>query len=132
MEFHHICRMGNATICHLGDMDETILMDTDIHEDTEVGDVGHDARQDHALYEIIDGRDILIELKLLNLFARIATWFLQFLHDIRQGGDAYVSCDITFDINGLALLLILNKVSYRTTLILRHLFYNGIALWMNG
>ena len=67
MEFHHICRMGNATIGHLGDVDETILMDTDIHEGTEVGDVGDDARQDHALYEIIDSRDILIKLKLLNL-----------------------------------------------------------------
>ena len=64
VELHHIGGMGDATVCHLRDMDESVLMDTDINKSSEVGDVGHDARKDHAFYQIVDGVDILIELKL--------------------------------------------------------------------
>ena len=41
VEFDHIEGMGNATVGHLGDMDQSILMDTDIHKGPKVRDVGH-------------------------------------------------------------------------------------------
>jgi hypothetical protein len=43
MKLHHIERMGDTAIGHLGDMYESVLMDTDVHEGTEVGDVCDDA-----------------------------------------------------------------------------------------
>ena len=65
VEFDDIEGMGNTTVGHLGDVNQSILMDTDIHEGPEVGDVCDDARQDHTLHQIVDGGDILIELELL-------------------------------------------------------------------
>ena len=65
VEFDDVEGVGNATVGHLGNVDETVLMDTDIHKGSEVGDVGDDAWQDHALYEIVDSRDILVEFELL-------------------------------------------------------------------
>ena len=132
VEFDYVERMGDTAICHLGDMDESVLMDTDIDKGPEVRDIRDNAWQDHALHEVIDGGDILVELELLQLFARVAPWFLQFLDDIRKGGDAHLGCDILFNVDGLALLLIINKVCDGTALILGHLFDDGITLRVDG
>ncbi len=55
MELYHICWVGDATVGHLGDMYKTILMDTDIYEGSEIGDVGDNAWQFHTLDKIVDG-----------------------------------------------------------------------------
>ena len=65
VEFNHIEGMGNTTIGHLGDVNQSILMDTNIHEGPKVRDVSDDARQDHTFDQIVDGGDILVELELL-------------------------------------------------------------------
>ena len=65
MKLHYIERMGDTTVRHLGDMDQTILMDADIHESSEVGDIGDDAGQYHSLFEIINGSDVLVEFEFL-------------------------------------------------------------------
>ena len=46
-------------------MYQSVLMDADIDEGSEVGDVCDDTRQYHTLYEVVDGGDILVEFKLL-------------------------------------------------------------------
>ena len=108
-------------------MHQTVLMNADVDEGSEVGDVGDDTRQYHSLFEVVDGGDILVELK-----PRVTTRLLQFLHDISKGRDTDISRHILFDIDGLSFLLIINKVCYSTALILRHLLYDGIALRMDG
>ena len=65
MQLHYVERMCNAAVGHLGDMHQSVLMDADIHEGTEVGDVRDDAWQHHSLHKVVDGGDILVELKLL-------------------------------------------------------------------
>ena len=65
MEFHYVEWMGDTTISHLGNMHQSVLMDTDIYESSEVGDVRDDARQYHSLFEVVDGGDILVELEFL-------------------------------------------------------------------
>lgn len=65
VEFDDVEGMGDATIGHLGDMHQTVLMDTDIDKGSEVGDVGDDARQNHAFHQVVDGVDILVELEFL-------------------------------------------------------------------
>ena len=65
MEFHHIERVGDTTIRHLGDMHQSVLMNADVDEGSEVGDIGDDARQYHSLFEIINGSDVLVELEFL-------------------------------------------------------------------
>ena len=132
VEFNHIEGMGNATISHLGDMNQSILMDTDIHKGTKVGDVSDDARQDHTFHKIVDGGDILVELELLQLLPRVTPWLLQFLHDIGEGGDTYLGCDISFDVDGLALLFVFDQVCDTTALVLGHLFDDSVTLGMDG
>lgn len=39
VEVDDVAGMGNAAVGHLGDVDETILMDAEVDEGTEVGDV---------------------------------------------------------------------------------------------
>ena len=131
VKFHHVEGVGDATIGHLGDMYQTILMDTDIDKGSEVGDVGDDARQNHAFHQVVDGVDILVELEFLSLLTGIAPRFFQFLEDIGEGGDAHFGSDVLADVDGLALLLIINKVGDSATMILSHLFDDGIALRMN-
>ena len=132
MEFDYISGMGNATIGHLGDMYKTILMDPDVDKGTKVSNVGDDARQFHAFNEVVDGIDARIELKLFNLLARVATRFLQFLEDIGEGRDAYLVSHVALDVDGLALLLIIDQVDNGTILILGHLLYNVVALRMDS
>ena len=132
MEFHHISGMGDATVCHLRDMHQTILMDADINKGPEVGDVRHDAWQFHSLDEVVDGVYTGIELKLLYLLAWVATRFFQFFHDISEGGDAHLVSHISFDVDGLALLLIINKVYDGAVLILCHLFHDSVTLRVDG
>lgn len=65
VELDDVEGMGNATVGHLGDVDEAVLVDADIDEGAEVGDVGDDAWQDHAFYEVVDGVDVFVELEFL-------------------------------------------------------------------
>ena len=43
MQFDYIRRMSNATIGHLRDMYQSVLVHANINKSTKVGDVGHDA-----------------------------------------------------------------------------------------
>ena len=113
-------------------MHKSVLMDTDIDEGSEVGDVRDDARQYHTFHEIVDGGDVLVELKLLELFTGVATGLLKFLHYVGEGRDAHFCSDIFLDVDGLAFLFIINKVDDGTGMILGHLFDDGIALRMDG
>ena len=65
MKLYHIERVGDTTIRHLGDMHQSVLMNADVDEGSEVGDIGDDARQYHSLFEIINGSDVLVELEFL-------------------------------------------------------------------
>ena len=45
VELDDVGGVGDAAIGHLRDVDEAVLMDADVDESTEVGDVRHDAGQ---------------------------------------------------------------------------------------
>jgi len=44
-------------------MDESVLMDTDVNEGSEVSDVRHDTREFHSYDEVVEGVDILFEFE---------------------------------------------------------------------
>ena len=83
--------VGDVTVCQLGDVDKTVLMDTNVDEGSEVGDVGHDAWQLHAFAQVVDGLHAGVELKFLNLFARVAPGLLQLMHDVGEVGQSDVA-----------------------------------------
>ncbi|MBQ7426362.1 MAG: 50S ribosomal protein L20 [Prevotella sp.] len=56
MELDNIRGVGDAAIGHLGNVDETVLMDANIDKGAEVGDVGDDAaRQEGLSYSVFMG-----------------------------------------------------------------------------
>ena len=60
---HDVGRITDKTVRELADMYQAVLMDADINEGAELGDVGDDARQLHALVKILDVVHILRQRK---------------------------------------------------------------------
>ena len=67
-------------------MDESVLMDTDINEDSEVSDVRHDTREFHSYDEVVEGVDILFEFEDFNLSTRVTTGLFKFGKNVAEGG----------------------------------------------
>ena len=72
----------------LGDMDQPVLMDADIDEGAEGRDVGHDAFQHHAEFEVLQFVDTFLEHRRLELGTRIAARLLQLGDDVLDGRQA--------------------------------------------
>ena len=69
-------------------MHQSILMDADIDEGAEVGDVGHRPLQHHAFPQVIQGLDPLPKLRRLELGTRVPARLLQFRQDVLDRGQA--------------------------------------------
>ena len=65
-----------------GNVHQTILVDSDVDECTEVGDVRDDAFQQHSGFEILELLDAILEIGDLEVGSRIAPRLLQFLQDV--------------------------------------------------
>ncbi len=86
MKADDLCGVGDEAVGELRDVDESVLMDTDVDEGSEVGDVCHDAGEFHSYDEVGEGMDILVEFEDFNLSTWIAPWFLKFGEDVAEGG----------------------------------------------
>ena len=132
MQADNLSGVGDVTVGQLGNVDESVLMNTDIDEGSEVGDVGDDARQLHAFAQVVNGLHAGVELELLNLFARVAPGFLQLVHDVGKGGESDVAGHISLYVNLCTLVGLADKVGDGAMTILGHLLHNAIALRMNS
>ena len=63
-------------------MDESVLMDTDVNEGSEVSDVRHDTREFHSYDEVVEGVDIRFEFEDFNLSTWVTTGLFKFGEDI--------------------------------------------------
>ena len=86
MKADDLCWVGDEAVGELRDVDESILMNTDVDEGSEVRDVRHDTVEFHTYDEIVEGVDILVEFKDFNLSTGIAPWLLKFGEDVAEGG----------------------------------------------
>ena len=75
-------------IGQLADVDQAVLVDADIDERAEGGDVGDDAGQLHARLEVFDLVDASGEREDLELLARVAAGLGQFGEDVVEGRQA--------------------------------------------
>ena len=85
MKTDDLCGVGDEAVGELRDVDESVLMDTDVDEDTEVGDVCHDTGEFHSYDEVVESVDILVEFKDFNLSTGIAPWLLKLGEDVAEG-----------------------------------------------
>ncbi|AKU69725.1 hypothetical protein ADJ77_07525 [Prevotella fusca JCM 17724] len=82
MEADDLRGVGDEAVGELGDVDKTVLMDTDVDESTEVGDVRHDASEFHSYDEVVEGVDILVELEDFNLSTWVTSRLLKLGEDV--------------------------------------------------
>ena len=66
-------------------MNEAVLVDADIDEGAELGDVGDDAFEDHVGLDVCELADLFVEAGGDELVARVAAGFAEFLEDIVDG-----------------------------------------------
>ena len=85
VEAYDLCGVGDEAVGELRDVDESILMDTDVDECTEVGDVRHDTGEFHSYDEVREGMDILVEFEDFNLSTGIAPRLLKLGEDVAEG-----------------------------------------------
>ena len=85
MKADDLCGVSDEAVGELGDVDKSVLMDTDVDEDAKVGDVRHDAREFHSYDEVVEGMDILVEFEDFNLSTWVTPWFLKFGEDVVEG-----------------------------------------------
>ena len=86
MKAYDLCGVGDEAVGELGDVDKTVLMDTDIDKDTEVGDIRHDTREFHSYDEVGEGVDVLVEFEDFNPSTWVTPWLLKFGEDVVEGG----------------------------------------------
>jgi len=67
---------------------QTVLMDADVDEGAKGCDVGNDTFEDHARAQVADLFDAVGEGGGLELGARVAAGFFQFLEDVLDGRQA--------------------------------------------
>ena len=132
MQTDDLCGVADIVVGELGDVDEAVLMDANIDEGSEVGDVGDDAWQNHAFAQVVDGLYAGVELELLNLFAGVAPRLLQLMHDIGEGRESYFVGDVSADVYLIARFLMVDEVADSAMLVFCHLFDDMIALRMNS
>lgn len=77
-----VCRKG---VAQFGDMDETVLMDADIDEGAEIGDIRDDAGEFHSGVQVFEDMNTFCESKHLELFTGIPSGLCQFGDDIAEG-----------------------------------------------
>jgi len=84
----HLCGVLDKAIADLGDMDQTIIMDTDINKSTEIDYISHRPLQNHPLFEIFQGQYIGFQNGAGQLVPRVSAGLLQKGGNILQGRQA--------------------------------------------
>ncbi len=73
IQMYHLVRILDVMVGHLADVDEAVLMHANIDKSTKSGDVGDDAVEGHTSTQVVDGADVLVELKSFEVLAWVAT-----------------------------------------------------------
>ena len=113
-------------------MHQAVLVHADVDKGTEGGDVGDDAGQLHALFDILDAGDVLVEFEYLELGTGVETGFVQLFQDVLQGGQSAVGGDITVDVNLFAQGFVVHQLLDGGAEVGGHLLHEGITLGVHG
>ena len=82
MKMNNLGGIADIAVRQLGNMHQTVLMDSDIDEGTKIGYICHYTWQLHPLMKIFKRLYTGIELKGFNLLTRVTARLLQFVHNI--------------------------------------------------
>lgn len=85
MKADDLCGVGDEAVGELRDVDESVLMNTDVDEGSEVGDVCNDTGEFHTYDEVGESMDILVEFEDFNLSTWVAPRLLKLGEDVAEG-----------------------------------------------
>ena len=119
-EFDNIAGRGDELVGKLGDVHKTVLMNTDVHECSECGDIGNKTGQNHANAQVLNLVYIGIERECLCLLARVEAAFVERVHNIGEGWKSNLVGHITGEFDFLAQFGIGNELFKGDTAILCH------------
>ena len=85
MKADDLCGVSDEAVGELRDVDEAVLMNTDVDEGSEVGDVCHDTGEFHSYDEVGESMDILVEFEDFNLSTGITPRLLKLGEDVAEG-----------------------------------------------
>ena len=128
---HDLGGVLDEAVGDLADVHESILVHADIDEGSEGGDVGDDAGEAHAGFEILDLMNSFGEGEDLELLAGIASRAGQLREDVLKGRETDVARDITGGINPRPDGCIPEQGSNIGSQVLGHGIDDGIAFWMD-
>ena len=81
---YSLAGMTESAIGNFGNVHQTVLVDTDINEDTKINDVSYSARQFHSGFQILDIQYILAKQGSRQFITGIAAGFGKFLRNVRE------------------------------------------------
>ncbi len=87
----HLAGVLHPAVCHLGNVDQAVLVNADVHKYAEVDDIAHGAQEHHAGLQILDVQHILAQNGLLQLLPWVPTGLLQLSGNVQQGGLAHTT-----------------------------------------
>ena len=85
MKADDLCGVSDEAVGELRDVDESVLMNADVDEGSEVGDVRHDTGEFHSYDEVGESMDILVEFEDFNLSTGITPRLLKLGEDVAEG-----------------------------------------------
>ena len=131
-DLDHFAGVSDKLIAELADVDEPVLVHSDIDEGAEGCDVGDYAWEFHAYFEIGGFIDSFGKGKHLELFARVAPWFGKFGDDVFEGRQADLGGDIFFWFDFGADFGLGEQILQGAAEVCGHLFDQSIAFGVNG
>ena len=131
-DFDDFAGVFDEVVGELADVDEAVLVDADVDEGAEGGDVGDDAGEFHADLEVGGFFDIFGEGEGGELLAGVAARFGEFGEDIAEGGEADFWADVLLELEGSAFFVVADEVGERAVGVAGHLFDERIALGVDS
>jgi hypothetical protein len=108
-DLHDLRRILHELLGELAHVDEPVVVNADVDERAECGDVRDDALEHHAGLEILHRRDVVAEFRRLELGARIAAGFAELGGDVVERGLADVVGDVLRPIDLVDELLVADE-----------------------
>ena len=81
--------MLEELVRHLGDVDQSVLVDADVHKDAEVDDISHRPGQDHTGLQVLDLQHVRPQHRLGQALPDVPAGLHQLRHHVPEGGHAH-------------------------------------------
>ena len=130
-DFQDFDRVLHKVVGNLADMDEAVLVDADVDESAESSNIGDDAGEFLADFEVTRFGDAFGKTERFKLLAGVAAGFGEFSQDVLKGGKADGGGDVFVKVDAGAERCVADEVGDRAVQVPGHLRNDRIALGMD-